>query len=116
MKEVIDRELSYYKSQQREKYGVPLDSRASFTKLDHLSMIYALDGDDYYVDAMFDFANTTPDRIPLTDWYDTKTASAIGMSKGLAFRARPVVGAVFAKALMDKHKTSLGTKTTGGQV
>ncbi|CAD7940739.1 unnamed protein product [Amoebophrya sp. A25] len=110
VKEVIDRELSYYKSQQREKYGVPLDSRATFTKLDHLSMIYALDGDkdNYYVDSIFSFANSTPDRIPLTDWYDTKTAAAIGMSKGLAFRARPVVGAVFAKALLDSlNKTSI---------
>jgi hypothetical protein len=38
----------------------------------------------------------TPDRSPLTDWYQTKTARKVG------FTGRPVIGGVFAQMLYDK--------------
>ena len=41
------------------------------------------------------FLNATPDRSPMTDWYQTKTARKVG------FTARPVVGGVFLQMLYD---------------
>ena len=49
------------------------------------------------VSKVYNFANETPDRVPLTDWYDTKTAHHVG------FQARSVVGGLFIKMLSDKN-------------
>src|SRR5439155_1166010 len=47
------------------------------------------------IDPIYTFLNETPDRSPMTDWYETKTAKKVG------FTARPVVGAVFLPLLYD---------------
>ena len=54
------------------------------------------------------FLNTTPDRSPMTDWYQTKTARKVG------FTGRPVVGGVFLEMLYDQpvwHKYASRDKT-----
>ena len=50
-----------------------------------------------FVTRVFDFVNQSPSRVPLTDWYDTRTARQVG------FQARSVVGGVFIKMLADQN-------------
>ena len=44
----------------------------------------------------YNFTNETPDRLPLTDFYDTDTG------KHRVFQARSVVGGIFIKMLADR--------------
>ena len=96
---VLRKEMDYYKKIQN-KYGLPLDNRQSYTKLDWITWTATLTQNradfEALIDPIFVFMNETPDRSPLTDWYQTKTARKVG------FTARPVIGGVFAQMLYDK--------------
>jgi hypothetical protein len=96
---VLRKEVDYYKKIQN-KYGLPLDNRETYTKLDWITWTATLTQNradfEALVDPIFTFLNETPDRSPMTDWYQTKTAKKVG------FTARPVVGGVFAQMLYDK--------------
>jgi len=96
---VLRKEMDYYKKIQN-KYGLPLDNRSTYTKLDWILWTATLTQDrsdfEALVDPVFRFLNETPDRSPMTDWYFTDTARKRG------FTARPVVGGVFAQVLYDK--------------
>jgi hypothetical protein len=96
--EVEAREISFYKSH-LNPYGLPLDSRATYTKLDWevWSASLATSQDDFQtlIHPVYKFLNETPDRVPMTDWYDTITARQIH------FQARSVVGGVYIKLLTD---------------
>lgn len=80
-------------SKKMNRYGVPLDSRANYTKLDWLMWSACLVNDKTYFDKVTEcitnMINETPDRVPLTDWYCSVTSSHI------AFQNRSVVGGVF---------------------
>jgi hypothetical protein len=95
---VIREEMDHYLRSQLE-YGLPLDSRDTFTKLDWIVWTACLTGDradqDQLLEPTFRFLNETFERVPMTDWYYADTARQRG------FQARPVVGAVFMPALMD---------------
>jgi hypothetical protein len=97
-KEVIDKELAFYKTHQN-KYGVPLDNRADYTKLDWLAWTASLANSTSTFEELFspayDYANESPTRVPLSDWYDTKTAKKQG------FQARSPVGGIYIKMLYD---------------
>jgi hypothetical protein len=96
---VLRKEMDYYKKMQN-KYGLPLDNRKDYTKLDWITWTATLTQDrqdfETLVDPLITFLNESPDRSPMTDWYQTKTARKQG------FTARPVVGGVFLQMLYDK--------------
>jgi len=83
------------------RYGLPLDSRKSYTKLDWefwtASLAESRSDFQKLTDPIWNWANNSIDRVPLTDWYDTKS----GMQQG--FQARSVVGGVFMPVLADKR-------------
>lgn len=96
---VAKKELAYYRKIQNQ-YGLPLDNRETYTKLDWIIWTATLtqDRDDFQtlLAPVISFINDTPDRSPLTDWYQTKTGRKVG------FTARPVVGGVFVQLLYDR--------------
>lgn len=96
--EIATRETAFYKTH-LNAYGLPLDNRATYTKLDWTvwSATMASNPADFQaiVHPIFVFLGKTPDRVPMTDWYDTVTAKQVG------FQARSVVGGVYIKMLAD---------------
>jgi hypothetical protein len=97
---VRQKELAFY-LQHVHQYGLPLDGRADYTKLDwELWTATLADTTDQFKTLMMPIAkwvNETPSRVPLTDWYDTKDGKQVG------FQARSVVGGVYIKALSDEQ-------------
>ena len=97
-KQAIQDELASYKPH-FEKYGLPLDSRRSYTKLDWTlwtaTMATSKDDFEAFVTPLYEWANETPSRVPMTDWYDTKTGKQEG------FQARSVVGGLFIRLLAE---------------
>ncbi len=96
---VRETELAFYQKQ-LNPYGLPLDSRATYTKLDWELWTATLSSNqtqfNTFVDPIVKWVSATPSRVPLTDWYDTITGKQQG------FQARSVVGGIFIKALADK--------------
>ena len=92
-------EIAYYKTK-LNKYGLPLDSRKDYTKLDWTLWTATLTDNQADFDAIVDpaylWSIETTARVPLTDWYDTITGKQSG------FQARSVVGGLFIRALDDK--------------
>jgi hypothetical protein len=109
--EVAQKEMVFYKKVQNQ-YGLPLDYRQTYTKLDWTVWTATLtqnrqDFEDI-VNPVVAFLNATPDRSPMTDWYQTKTARKVG------FTGRPVVGGVFLPMLYNQsvwQKYALRDKT-----
>ncbi|QIS09980.1 glutaminase family protein [Nocardia arthritidis] len=92
--EVITQEATWYAGQAND-FGVPLDNRHTYTKADWelwtaAFLINEPTARDLLVRSVYRFADTTGDRVPLTDWYDTVSGQRVG------FAARPVVGGLFA--------------------
>lgn len=102
--QVRQTEIAYY-LKQLNNYGLPLDNRRDYTKLDWEIWTATLadtpqpGGSDAFAAILAPIGrwiNEGPTRVPLTDWYDTKTG------KQMAFQARSVVGGVYIKALADR--------------
>jgi hypothetical protein len=96
--EVERKEITFYR-EHLNRYGLPLDNRKTYTKLDwtlwSATLADSADGFNALVLPVYDFLNATPNRVPMTDWYETTDARKVG------FQARSVVGGVFIKMLAD---------------
>jgi hypothetical protein len=96
--DIARKEIAFYLTKQNA-YGLPLDNRRDYTKLDWILWTATLTenrGDfEKIVGPAYKFTNESASRIPLTDWYDTVTAKQQG------FQARSVVGGLFIKMLAE---------------
>ena len=94
--DVKKREVELYKSK-ANRYGVPLDCRKNYAKCDWMMWSTVLWDDREYFDtvctSLVRLVSETSDRVPLSDWFDTKTALCY------SFRNRTVVGGLFINLL-----------------
>ena len=96
--EVREAEIAFY-LKRLNRFGLPLDNRAAYTKLDWETWTATLASRPADWNALMTpigrWINQGPSRVPLTDWYDTVTGKQEG------FQARSVVGGVYIKMLAD---------------
>jgi hypothetical protein len=97
--DVARKEMDFYLKKQNE-FGLPLDSRKTYTKLDWITWTATLTKNrqdfEAVIDPIYNYLNHTPNRSPMSDWYETTNAQKVG------FTARPVVGGVFVQMLYNK--------------
>lgn len=94
----VEREETAFYMTKLNPYGLPLDVRKGYTKLDW-SLWSATMGTQEEFAAIVAreraFLSATPDRVPMSDWHETESARRVG------FKARSVVGGVFVKLLAE---------------
>lgn len=98
-KAIAQKEIAYYLTKQNP-YGLPLDSRETYTKNDWIMWTAAMAPDqatfEQFIRPIYRFMNETPDRVPMTDWTWTLEPKQRG------FQARSVIGGYWMQVL--KHK------------
>lgn len=100
-KEVVASEFASYQKHVNP-YGMPLDSRETYTKSDWLvwTATLAQDRDDFmkFIAPLWKEYHYSHSRVPMTDWYQTITGNQVG------FQHRTVQGGLFIKLLEQSGK------------
>lgn len=98
-KSIGDKEIAWYKTVQGP-YGLSCDNRTSQCLIDWclwtISLAEKQDDWDALLGPIYRYVTETQSRVPLSDWFDTKTGNLVG------FRARPTVGGLYIKMLLDR--------------
>lgn len=93
-----DQEIAWYRKVQNA-YGLPCDNRTDQSLLDWAVWCISLARHERDWQSLFEplyrYANETPQRVALPDWFNTRDGSRVG------FQARPVVGGIFMRLLTD---------------
>ena len=93
---LAEAEIKFYRTK-LDRFGLPLDNRKAYTKLDWELWTATLAESPADFEALlspiYDWMNQSPSRVPLTDWYWTSDGKQAG------FQARSVVGGVYIKML-----------------
>ena len=100
--EVYDMQSAFYPTVQ-EKYGVPLDTRNRYyTKSDWELFCASIASEEtrgMFISGLAKWVNETPTSKPFTDLYQTNDGS---FPPGIEFKARPVMGGLFALLLFEQ--------------
>lgn len=111
-KAVIASEVASYR-RRMHTYGLPLDNREPYTKSDWTVWTATLAEDrsefEAIIDPMWAAFNSTPSRVPMTDWYYTLTgehktyhSKSVNVHLPKSFRNRTVQGGLYIKLLEYK--------------
>lgn len=95
-RETYKHEVEAYKNKMN-RYGIPLDCREDYGKMDWMAWTTVMTDDKEYTDLVykkiFDFISETPDRVPVTDYYYTTSGHMVN------FQNRSVVGALLVNIM-----------------
>jgi hypothetical protein len=100
--EVYDMQSTFYPTV-KENYGVPLDTRNKYTKSDWEIFCAAVASDStkkMFIDVLAKWVKETPSNKPFTDLYETSDGK---QPAAIDFKARPVMGGMFALLLLDSN-------------
>lgn len=84
------------------RYGMPLDNRAEYTKSDWLVWVASMASTkkvfSSFIAPLWNAYNESPSRVPMTDWYDTVSGRIVG------FQNRTVQGGLYMRLLMNSKR------------
>ncbi|KAK5135123.1 hypothetical protein LTR08_005648 [Meristemomyces frigidus] len=103
--DVYDMQSSFYPSEMNE-YGVPLDTRHTYTKNDwemFCAAVASTSTKDQFISVIAKWLGQTPTNFAFTDLYDTVSGN---YPDGITFIARPVVGGMYALLALNSAPSS----------